>query len=51
MERNLISWNLPNLITVPLMAFIAFLIVGLAYQLFLGVSGGKKAAPANSPGF
>lgn len=47
MERTLISWNIPNLITIPLMAFIAFLVVGLIYQLAMkavGKSGGNDTA-------
>lgn len=44
MERNIISWNLPNLITVPLMAAIAFLVVSVAWQLISkGVAGAKSA--------
>jgi hypothetical protein len=32
MERTLISFNVPNLITVPLMAFGGFLIAALVWQ-------------------
>lgn len=47
LDRTIISWNLPNLITVPLMAAIAFLIVGLAWQLWQRQTG---KAPANNSG-
>lgn len=33
MDRTLISFNIPNLITIPLMAFLGFLAVGLVWQL------------------
>jgi hypothetical protein len=39
MDRTLIAWNIPNLITVPLMAFGAFLIVGAVYQLAMMAMG------------
>jgi hypothetical protein len=48
MERNLISINLPNLITIPLMAAIGFLAAGLVWQIFKNVSGGAGLAPAGS---
>lgn len=51
MDRTLISWNIPNLITIPLMAFVTFLIVGLVWQLVQkGVSGGSAPADANNAG-
>ena len=34
MERTLITWNLPNMITVPLMAAVGYLAVLLIAQLF-----------------
>ncbi len=33
MERTLISWNVPNLITIPLMAFAGFLLLSLVWQV------------------
>lgn len=33
MERTLISFNVPNLITIPLMAFGGFLLAGMIWQL------------------
>jgi len=35
MDRTLIAWNVPNMITIPLMAAIAFLVVGTVWQLFM----------------
>lgn len=32
MERTLISFNVPNLITIPLMAFLGFLLLALIWQ-------------------
>jgi hypothetical protein len=42
LERTLISWNVPNLITVPLMALAGFLLMGVIWQFVLrsGVVGG-----------
>jgi len=47
-DRTLISWNLPNMITVPLMAFGAFLIVGVIWQVVQKYTGGS--APSNNSG-
>lgn len=41
MERNLISITLPNMITIPLMAAIGFLIAGLVWQIAKNVTGGN----------
>jgi hypothetical protein len=53
MDRTLISWNVPNLITVPLMAFGAFLVVAVVYQVATqwGGNGGSKQTPQSSSGF
>lgn len=51
MERTLISWNLPNLITVPLMAAIGFLVAGVLYQLFLKWQGNQAQASSNTGSF
>jgi len=40
MDRTLISWNIPNIITIWLMAAIGFLIVGLLAQLAMKAMGG-----------
>ncbi|HEY1881105.1 MAG TPA: hypothetical protein VGG68_14355 [Caulobacteraceae bacterium] len=45
MERTLISWNLPNLITIPLMSAIGFLVVAAAWQL-IGRAVAARAPPA-----
>ncbi len=39
MDRTLISFNVPNLITIPLMAFLGFLALALIWQL------AQKAVP------
>jgi len=39
MDRTLISFNVPNLITIPLMAFLGFLGLALIWQL------AQKAVP------
>jgi hypothetical protein len=49
-ERTLISWNVPNLITVPLMAFLGFLLLGVAWQVGVKVMGGGSQAEANNSG-
>ena len=50
MERTLISWNVPNLITVPLMAALGFLIVAVAAQLFMQFTGNNGGGTANNAG-
>jgi hypothetical protein len=39
MERTMLSFNLPNWITVMLMALIGYAVVGLARQAFMHASG------------
>lgn len=43
MERTLISWNFPNMITIPLMAGLGFLILGTAWQLFKKAQMGQAS--------
>lgn len=50
MERTLISWNLPNWITIVLMATAGYLLFGLASQFIIGASGNTTAAN-NSGGY
>lgn len=47
MDRTLVSFNIPNLITIPLMAFLGFLLLAVVWQFvrrtapgLAGVSGG-----------
>jgi hypothetical protein len=47
MERSLISWNLPNLITVPLMAVVGWLLIACIWQLARRATG---AANDNTTG-
>ena len=46
MDRTLIAWNVPNMVTIPLMAFIGFLIVAVSWQLIQRAmpSGGGSSA-------
>jgi hypothetical protein len=41
MDRTLISFNLPNLITIPIMAILGWFLLGLIWQIV------KKAVPSN----
>jgi hypothetical protein len=47
MDRTLIAWNVPNMVTVPLMAFLGFLLLGLVWQL---VSRIGKGGASNQDG-
>lgn len=49
MDRTLISWSVPNMITIWLMFFIGFLVLGLATQ-FITKRGKGGAAPADNSG-
>lgn len=44
MERTLVSWNMPNLITVPLMAFAGFLLAALVWQGVMRLNPGSAVA-------
>lgn len=46
MERTIISWNVPNIITIWLMAAIGFLVVGIGSQFLLKHLAPE--APANN---
>lgn len=47
MDRTLIAWNVPNMVTIPLMAFIGFLVVGTIWQLFMR---GRTNQPSSDAG-
>lgn len=52
MDRTYISVNLQNLVTVPLMAALGFLVAAVIYQVLLSVFGNdEKSAAPNSGGF
>lgn len=52
MERSLISWNLPNLITVPLMAILGWFLLAIVWQIAMrGMNFGKTDANAGSGGY
>ena len=44
MERTLISWSLMNFVTIVLMAFLGWMIVGVVAQGVRKYSGGNDAA-------
>lgn len=50
MDRTLITWTIPNMITIPLMAFATFLLVGIVYQLVKGQMGGQGGDNASVVG-
>jgi hypothetical protein len=43
MDETIISWNVPNWITIVLMAFLGFAVVGFATKLLLKAKGGGDA--------
>ena len=50
METTMISWNVPNIVSVWLMAAMGFLIVGIAAQLLLNMGGGSGTDQSPSAG-
>jgi len=46
LERTLISWNVANLITIPLMAALGFVLIATVYQLARRALVGKETAVA-----
>ena len=48
MERTLISWNLPNWITISLMAAGSYALLGLITQLLKQQQGGAASLGASS---
>jgi hypothetical protein len=51
MERTLISFNVPNLITIPLMAFLGFLLVAFVWQLVQRATGGGTGSQSTQGGY
>lgn len=52
MDRTLISWSVPNMITIWLMFFIGFLALGLVTQLVSKRGSSSNVGPAdNSTGY
>lgn len=51
MERVLISWTVPNVITVWLMVFFGFLLFTLTTQFILGRKGGANSVANNAGGY
>lgn len=42
MERTVLTWNVPNIVSVWLMAATGFLVAGLLWQLFIKANGGSN---------
>lgn len=51
MERTLISFNIPNLITIPLMAFLGFLLAALVWQVVQRTTGAPGDAAKSTGGY
>ena len=51
MERTLIAWNVPNLITVPLMAFVGFLLFAVIWQFVMQAGSKNGGNNAGGGGF
>lgn len=49
MERTLIAWNLPNWITIVLMAAIGYVILGLALRVISNMRGSNPATADTVP--
>lgn len=53
MDRTLISWSVPNMITIWLMLAIGFIVFAFASQFglkWIGGGGGGSSAPAETTG-
>ena len=51
MDRTFVSVNLQNLITVPAMVFIMFLLAAVSWQFILRLVGDKSEGAANGGGY
>lgn len=52
MDRTMISWNLPNWITVVLMAAAGYLLLGIVAQLMMSQFGwGSTPTPPQQSGY
>jgi hypothetical protein len=52
MDRTLIAWNVPNLITIPLMAFVGFLVFAVIVQIAgAGIGHNSRAMGVASTGY
>lgn len=51
MDKTLIAWNVPNIVTIWLMAAVGFLIAGIGAQIIMnGMSGGSLMGDNPPPG-
>ena len=51
MERTMISWNLPNWITIVLMAAAGYAVLGVVRQVMMQAGGAGGAAPSGLGGY
>lgn len=51
MDRTFVSVNLQNLVTVPAMVFLMFLLAAVVWQFILRLVGDQSEAPANGGGY
>jgi len=51
MDRSLITWNVPNIVSVWLMAAVGFLVVGIGAQLLMGKFGAQDQGTETGGGF
>lgn len=49
MERTLITWSVPNIVSIWLMAAVGFLVAGLIAQLIVKYTGGGGQTVEGSP--
>jgi hypothetical protein len=51
MERTMISWNVPNWITIMLMAAAGYAVLGLVRQVMIANGAGGGTAPSGIGGY
>lgn len=49
MDRTLITWSVPNIVSIWLMAAVGFLVAGLIAQLIIKYTGGGAQTSEGSP--
>ena len=48
MERTFITWSPQNMITIPVMAALGWIVFGIGWQLLVKWQASRTAAPANN---
>lgn len=51
MKGTLISWNMPNMITVPAMSFLGFILTALIFQLVMKFTRNGAGNNAGAGGY